>query len=356
MKVAIIHNQLRSSGGMESYMLALIRGFCAAGDVVHIYTYEVDKKLAARLNCTLHKIHLFFLPRRWKKYCFLFWCNRKFHRDAYDLSLSLTRTAGAHIAVVGGVHPASVQSRYKKGHFLRRFHDWMETRFERTMFTECPAILAHSRGISEEIKKYYPDMDSDKISVRYPPVDTDFFSRVSGDVLRKVRVKYQVDPGKMTLLFPSKGHRRKGLSELLAAFDMLDQEGFELLIVGEKIQGFRSIPPNVRYLGYVENLSALYGAVDYTILPSRYEPFGLAVVESLHCGTPVLVTRQVGAAEILGPEEGVVLETNGALDIANAITKLEKKKVAPGFVHRHGLSITRHIKELKILVGSRLPL
>ena len=95
MKIAIIHNQLRSGGGMEAYMLALINGFLAAGDEVHVFTYDVDRRLAARLNCTVHLSQLFFLPRRWKKYCFLFWLNKKFNRKGYDLSLALTRTAAA---------------------------------------------------------------------------------------------------------------------------------------------------------------------------------------------------------------------------------------------------------------------
>ncbi len=335
---------------MEAYMLALINGFLAAGDEVHIFTYDVDRKLAARLNCTLHRVHLFFVPGRWKKYCFLSWLNRKFNRNDYDLSLALTRTGAAHVAVVGGVHPAFVAIRGKKGHLFRRFHDWMECRFERYMFAVTPVILAHSKSIAGEIATYYPEVDAGKIVVRYPPVDTDFFVPATGKALQKIRTKYHIDPDRMTLLFPSKGHRRKGLKELLVAFAMLDHKEYELLIVGERLQGFGDIPANVRYLGYIDNLSGLYSAVDYTVLPSRYEPFGLAVVESLHCGTPVLVSRQVGASEILSPVEGVILNKNTAGDIAESITQLKKKTVASGFVHHHGLSISRHIVDLKALI------
>ena len=353
MKVAIIHNQLRSGGGMESYQLALIKGFLAAGDEVHIVTCEVDKKLAARLNCSLHQVPLFLVPGRWKKYCFLSWLNRKFNRNDYDLSLALTRTGAAHVAVVGGVHPAFMAMREKPENPVRRFHDRMEIRFERYMFGASPVILAHSNAIAAEIQTYYPDVDAGKIVVRYPPVDTDFFVPVTGPALQRIRTQYHIDPGRMTLLFPSRGHGRKGLKELLAAFAMLDQREYELLIAGERVQGFGDIPANVRYLGYIDNLSGLYSAVDYTVLPSRYEPFGLAVVESLHCGTPVLVSRQVGASEILSPAEGVILENITAGDIAESIRLLKKKTVAPGFVDKHGLSICRHIGDLKTLVGQQ---
>ncbi len=348
---------------MEAYMLALINGFLAAGDEVHVFTYDVDRRLAAGLNCTVHQSHLFFLPRRWKKYCFLFWLNKKFNRKEYDLSLALTRTAAAQVAVVGGVHPAFVARRANTTYLLRRFHDWMETRFEQYMFALSPVILAHSKNIAGEITTYYPNVDTGKIVVRYPPVDTDFFVPVTGEALQQVRIKYHIDPGRMTLLFPSKGHRRKGLQELLAAFALLehkeldrkelDHREYELLVVGEKLRGFHDIPANVRYLGYIDNLSGLYSAVDYTVLPSRYEPFGLAVVESLHCGTPVLVSRQVGACEILSPREGVIVENSTAATLAETICQLKKNRVEPGFVHRHGLSIGRHIADLKTLIHGK---
>ena len=350
MKVAIIHNQLRNSGGMESYMLALIHGFQEAGDEVHVHTYDVDKKLADRLHCTVHRMRLFFLPGRWKKYFFLMSCNKRFDRSFYDVSLALTRTTAAHIAVIGGVHPASVAVRSGRDHLLRRFHDRMENGFERSMFADCPNILVHSKRIAREIIKYYPDINPDKIAVKYPPIDTTFFSRVSGDALVGVKEEFRIKADRMTFLFPSRGHRRKGLSELLSAFSRLDPDKYELLVAGEKMKGFRNIPANVRYLGYVVNLSGLYSAVDYTVLPSHYEPFGLAVVESLHCGTPVLIGKQVGAAEIIGVEEGVVLDSTTDRDLAETIARLEPKKIAPDFVHRHGLSINRHIEEIKALV------
>ena len=350
MRVAIIHNQLRASGGMESYMLALIRGFQAQGDEVHVHTYDVDVSLAYELGCQVHKSNLFFLPRRWKKYYFLTLCNRHFNRNQYDLSLALTRTGAAHIAVVGGIHPASVVRREKTGHILRQWHDRMETRFEAEMFARAPFVLAHARGLADEINAWYPETDQKKISVCYPPIDTDFFVPAPTNRLSAIRDRYNIDKNRLTLLFPSRGHRRKGLAELVQAFASLDPARFELLVAGEPMRGFGRVPAHVRYLGYIENLSELYAVVDYTVLPSHYEPFGLAVVESLHCGTPVLVSRQVGAAELLTMDEGVVLDTVTSSTLAEAITGLRKFRVAPGFVRRHGLDIKGHIQAIKNLV------
>ncbi|QIR38528.1 glycosyltransferase family 4 protein [Tolypothrix sp. PCC 7910] len=59
---------------------------------------------------------------------------------------------------------------------------------------------------------------------------------------------------------------------------------------------------NVKFLGFIpdEDLPLAYQAADLTIMPSQsFEGFGLAVVESLACGTPVICTPVGGMPEIL---------------------------------------------------------
>ncbi|MCI5114769.1 MAG: glycosyltransferase [Candidatus Electrothrix sp. AU1_5] len=350
MKVAIVHNQLSSGGGMEAYLIALIRGFAAAGDEVHIHTYEVDKKLAPTLPCIVHKTNLFFLPSRWKKYYFLRQCNRFFKRTDYDLSLTLTRTYGPQVAVIGGIHPASMNTRSGPNHPLRCLHDRIEIGFEQAMLLRTKKIVTHSKGLANEIANYYPAICPEKISVFYPPVDTTFFVRLEKEKLIQAKATYNIAKEKLTLLFPSTGHRRKGLKELLIAFSRLDPKRFELLVAGEPVRSFTPTLEHVRYLGYITNLSALYSAVDYTVLPARYEPFGLVVAESLHCGTPVVVTRSAGVAELLTEQEGVVIDNNHPDTLEAIISQLQRKRVAPGFLEQHNLNVSDHIALLKKLL------
>ena len=344
MKVAIIHNQLSRGGGMESYLLALLRGFTDAGDEVHVHTYEVDPGVASLFPCTVHRRNLFLLPRRLRKYWFLHQCNRHFDRSRYDLSLSLTRTACQDIAVIGGVHPESVARAGRRNPY-RRLHDRVEIGFEARMLAEVPCILAHSRSIRKDILRHYPT-DPGKIRVVYPPLDTGRFREVSAVEREETVRRYNIGRDRMTLLFPSLGHRRKGLHSLVDAFSRLDPDRFQLLVAGEATTGY-SLPASVRHIGYIENLSALYCAVDYVVLPSSYEPFGLVVAEALQCGTPVLVTRGVGAAELLAADEGVVIPDNRPATLLAAISKLEKKRVRSDFARRNGLVIDQHIEAIR---------
>ncbi|PIE59984.1 MAG: hypothetical protein CSA32_01190 [Desulfobulbus propionicus] len=347
MKIAIIHNQFIRSGGMESYLLTVLRGFLDAGDEVHLHVYKVDRQLVSQFTCRLHFSSLFFLPRRIRKYLFLHRYNQTFSAKDYDLSLSLTRTSCQDVAVVGGVHPQSVLTR-KSRNIFRRLHDQVEIAFEGKMLRTVPWIVAHSKIIRDEILSHY-NIAADKIRILYPPIDEKRFVFPYGQ--EQEQPLFVFSEHKTTLLFPSMDHRRKGLEELLLAYEQLDPERYELVIVGNSgaRMGHRN---NIRYLGYIREMNVLYRAVDYVVLPSHYEPFGLVVAEALQCGTPVIVTRAVGAAELLTEDEGVILPDNDPVTLVEAISRLEPKKVPPDFVGRHGLGTFRHIQALKELVSA----
>ncbi|PIE57781.1 MAG: glycosyl hydrolase family 1 [Desulfobulbus propionicus] len=347
MKVAIIHNQFNKSGGMESYLLTLVEGFRAVGDEVHIHAYKADLDLARQHGCIVHRTPVFFLPRRLKKYFFLFRYNNGFDKRKYDLTVSLTRTSCQDIAIVGGVHPQSVLAR-KTCNLYRSMHDMVENRFEHRMMSSTPAIVAHSASIQEEILRHY-DISDRKVHVLYPPINEKRFARSLLMDKQQARERYAVDGGKLTLLFPSLSHKRKGLASLLTAWAKLDTDRFELIIVGDAVRRSRTLASHVRCIGYVDDMATLYRAVDYVILPSHYEPFGLVIAESLACGTPVITTAQVGAAELLTDEDGIILQDNEPATILQALMTLKRKTVPPGFAARYGLEIGQHIERLKEL-------
>ena len=57
----------------------------------------------------------------------------------------------------------------------------------------------------------------------------------------------------------------------------------------------------VKFVGFLRDaeLEKLYRAADLFVMPSVSEPFGIAPLEALTCGTPVLISKQSGVAETL---------------------------------------------------------
>src|SRR5262249_28911527 len=85
------------------------------------------------------------------------------------------------------------------------------------------------------------------------------------------------------------------------------------VIVGGKITGDKEVEQLRELANHLEiskrvlftgarpqhELSTIYSAADVTVIPSYYESFGLAAVESLACGTPVVATQAGGLTTIV---------------------------------------------------------
>ena len=345
MNIALIHYKFARGGGMEAYLLSLVKGFQSQGDKVSVYAGNVDRELVKETGCTVHQVKSLW-PRKIREFRFLSYCNTLPFREQYDLSISLSRTCRADVAICGGVHRETIKF-IRRTALLRGIYDQFEKYYERKMFYSVPFIMAHSSTVADQILKHY-QIDKNKIKIIYPPIDTDRFFPAERSRVENMRSSLGINDKRLTILFVSCGHHCKGLDQLLLAFANLDPNRYELLVAGNKIPAYH--PVNVRYIGFVNNLADVYSAVDFTILPSHYEAFGLVIPESLQCGTPVIVTKNVGAAELLTEREAVILADNRPETIADAIRRLDGSlKVEPDFAGRHNLSINQHIREIKNL-------
>jgi alpha-1,6-mannosyltransferase len=86
----------------------------------------------------------------------------------------------------------------------------------------------------------------------------------------------------------------------------------------------------VRFLGYVdgrEELARLYGEADISLSVAPTETFGLAVLEALACGTPV-VTADVGGARELVDDSCAEWGAPRAAALADAVQRLGTRLVA----------------------------
>lgn len=81
-----------------------------------------------------------------------------------------------------------------------------------------------------------------------------------------------------------------------------------------------NIGSQIQKLGYVpdEDLVNIYNLAEVTIVPSHYEGFGLPVVESMACGTPVICANNSSLAEI-GGEAAIYCNPDDPKDIADKI-------------------------------------
>jgi len=347
MDIALIHHQYQRKGGMERYLFDLLEGFSKQHDQTTVYVYKQDSALPLMDNSRVVKHSLNWLPRVLRKYYFARRLARQHQKKSVDCTISLMRSACQELVVSGGTHCGFLVHTDKKPSLWDRF----EIMAEQKSFMSSKGIIAHSRMIAEEIQQYY-GIASEKIHCLLPPINTERFHvgiRQSRDLFRQ---KWKIHPDKITLLFPSTGHKRKGIDPLLKALEQLPPERYELLIAGDPLPQ-NKIPANVRSLGFVSDMAELYAAVDFTIIPSFYEPFGLVVPESLACGTPVIVSTFVGAKDLLNENYGIVMPTVSVNAIKNAILEASDQtfSIPEDFALRHNLTIAAHIDSIKEVIA-----
>ena len=132
-----------------------------------------------------------------------------------------------------------------------------------------------------------------------------------------------------TLLFSGAVEEpRKGLDVLLKALALLARDGVD---VGLRISGpgdpsrvLAAAPAEavrrteVLPLGAPDKLADVYSSAWVTVVPSVHEAFGLVVLESLACGTPVVVSDDAGLPELVTPEVGRLAVPRDAASLAAA--------------------------------------
>jgi glycosyltransferase involved in cell wall biosynthesis len=78
---------------------------------------------------------------------------------------------------------------------------------------------------------------------------------------------------------------------------------------------------NLKFAGFLEqdHLARLYSAAEVAVVPSREEPFGLAAIEALACGLPVVASNVGGLPEHVDDSVGQLVNPDNPGELARAI-------------------------------------
>lgn len=163
-------------------------------------------------------------------------------------------------------------------------------------------------------------------------VDLQKFNRTSRQEWRtKTREKYGIDENIVVFGYVGRLALEKGVNELFKAYLGLNEEDTKLMMVGPNY-GLEDLDQDllvrakasndVVFVGPVENPAEYYAAMDFLILPSYREGFGMVVVEAAGVGTPSIITNINGPTEFVKDNHnGLYCDVRSAYSLQMAMKK-----------------------------------
>lgn len=340
MKAALVHDYLTQFGGAEQVLRALGEIFPEAP--IYTLIYDEQKTHYAFKSKTVVPSFIQNLPFSRRHHRFYPWLMplavERFDMTGYDLIISdsasfakgvITRPEALHICY------CHTPLRYIWTDSQRAGHDFKSFPFAASLipyfqhylrlwdFAAAQRVdyfIANSENVAKRIKKYYR-RDSEII---HPPV------RVLEMQNKLKNLKNNSRPLKEKyFLVVSRLLPYKSVDIAVRAFKDLPRENLIIVGGGAELRRLKKIATkNIFFVGEMpfENIVPYYAFADALIFPQE-EDFGMAAVEALACGAPVIGYNRGGIKEIVKDNEtGIFFGEQNEKSLTDAIKKFLTQK------------------------------
>jgi N-acetyl-alpha-D-glucosaminyl L-malate synthase BshA len=213
---------------------------------------------------------------------------------------------------------------------------WYIKPFLRFAFRQADRLITVSHSYRDYAQN--AGAPSEKIEIVYNGTDTSrFFPSEEG--VAEIRKCHGLSPDSKLLLFVGDLAFHKGLDVLLRAmpYVLTSEPTAVALIVGEgpryndllTLRNALGMQDKCIFVGRVPNaeLPPYDNACDVFVMPSRDESFGVAAVEAMACGKPVVGAAVGGLVEIIEDNQnGLLVEKDNVEQLAGAIIRVLKDR------------------------------
>ncbi|MBI5449130.1 glycosyltransferase [Candidatus Gottesmanbacteria bacterium] len=362
MRVAIVHDHLLYLGGAERVILALLDLFPYA-DVYLGFLSDEGRTLLRRKTKGIVVSSLFNrfpfaqqMPDWYKPALLWYW--ERLNVSRYDLVISSSHSFSSKSIIVpaGTVHvsyihtpPRYLYDEYNETRwtrhpavqaFLRPVFSWMR-RKDHAAAQRPNVLIANSKTVQQRITRYY---GRDSVVI-YPPIHTP--PKV---ILRGRKPTY--------FLCVSRLVKQKGIDLAIRACGELK---LPVVIVGTGPQEayLRSIAgPTVIFLGFVsdDKMAEVYRKARVLLYCSRDEDFGMAPVEAMAHGVPVIGYSSGGVQEtVVDGKTGILFSDYSITGLEGAIHKLLRHSWSPRLLRSQAekSSEKEFMKQMKTIIKNQ---
>lgn len=212
-----------------------------------------------------------------------------------------------------------------------RFHEYTNN-----AVLKCKKIISISDDNNSLVLKNFPASKDKLVQIKNGYDEKVFYKSdyKKSEVLKELGIQKKYDKivcyaGKMTKI--------KGVDILLKAACYYEKPNVLTLLAGngELFYELKELSndlglKNVVFLGNLnhETLRKLYNISDVSLVPSRFEAFGLVAVEALACGTPVIASSVGGLPGIVNKEVGFITKVDDYVMLSKYVNKIINKETS----------------------------
>ena len=142
--------------------------------------------------------------------------------------------------------------------------------------------------------------------------------------------------------------KRKGLDVFIELAKRLDNEIYQIVLVGTDENVDRILPKNIVSIHRTqiqEGLAEIYTAADVFVNPTREENYPTVNMEAIACGTPVVTFNTGGSPEMLDGQIDEIVPCDDISALERAIRKIcQERKCQRQFCVNRACSFDRNIK------------
>ncbi|PLX20980.1 hypothetical protein C0584_04320 [Candidatus Parcubacteria bacterium] len=197
-------------------------------------------------------------------------------------------------------------------------------------------VLTVSEFTKKEIEDVY-GTGRDNIEVVYNGYNNRIYKKIEDqEKVNKVLEKYDID--RPYLFYVGRIEKKKNIPELVEAFAIVREKNpdikHRLVLVGNASYGFDEVmqiaedyrlESELIIPGWVEeeDMPYLFSGADAFVFPSKYEGFGIPLLQSMACETPVAASWAASIPEIT-KKSALLFNPNNVNDICEALEKIIK--------------------------------
>ncbi len=318
-------------GGIASYVYLLSNALLERGDEVYVLTYPHEKIDRANLQVEYAPTpqipglrgFIFTITATWKLI-------RMVRKNDIDLIHAHYLLPPGLVAVLGGVLTGKKTCITLHGSdvFLLSSRKILKPFFH-MILKKADEVFVVSKSLEDKILKMnIPGVDK-KLKVTWNGVDVEKFNPENTSDFKK---EIGIAEDKPLVLFLGNLVRQKGVHYLLRAKKFMEQPAFLAIVGGgpllQDLKGMTEYEniKDVHFTGARYDIDKIIPAAELLVLPSLSESFGIALLEAMASGKPVVATSVGGIPELVSEDVGILIEPRNPVALAEAMDLILENK------------------------------